>query len=172
MGKIFGGMIELVHQLIKYVNGQKNLARLISIGFVAILFIYLYFSLKDETQLIIKSISEFDIKNLGYSFFIYGVNFYIFFEIWRVILQGFGFGFSKVKILKVYASTYLAKFIPSPIFLYASRITQLQKIGMSPKRSVAVTALEFIFQVAVGIIIYGLINIKIDRPIKIGRAHV
>ena len=161
MGKIF----ELVHQLIKYVNGQKNLAKFISIGFVAFLFIYLYFSLKDETQLIIKSFSEFDIRNLGYSFFIYGVNFYIFFEIWRVILQGFGLGFSKVKLLKVYASTYLAKFIPSPIFLYASRITQLQKIGMSPKRSVAVTALEFIFQVAVGIIIYGLINIKIDQPI-------
>jgi hypothetical protein len=165
IGKAFGGIIDGVYRLIKYINSHKYLARSISIGFIVFLLFYLYFSLKDDTQLIINSFSGFKVSNFVYSYLIYGINFFIFFEIWRVILRGFGFSFSKVDTLKIFASTYLAKFIPSPIFLYASRITQLQKIGMSPKRSIAVTALEFIFQVTVGIILYGIVNVKLNQPI-------
>ena len=165
LGKVISGVLERIFKLIRYINDNKKLARSISVVFIVILFVYLFFSLKDDTQLIINSFSGFQARNLGASFILYGINFYIFYEIWRLLLIVFGFNYSKLGTLKVYSSTYLTKFIPSPIFLYASRIAQLEKIGVSPKKSVAITALEFIFQIVVGIILYGIINIRIDQPI-------
>jgi len=160
-------IIKQIFQTVRWVNHHKNLSKAINWILAAILLIYLHFSLRSDIQLIINSLSISNPLNVGFSTLLYGINFYIFYGIWQILFTAFGFSIGKTKSLRIFSITYLAKFIPSPIFFYFSRITQLEKLGVNSINSISITALEFLFQILTGVGILGIISVQLSEPITL-----
>ena len=150
---------------IRWFRQHQKATRLISIVFSLLFIAYLFYYLRDDFQTIIASIEFMKFKYLLYSHLLYGVNFYLFFYAWLFLLKPYVTRYNGSVPLRIFSTTYLSKFIPTPVMFYLSRIAQLDQIGINAKESVAITALEAIYQIFSGLALLGVLNIKLQNPI-------
>jgi len=152
-------------QLIIWKDKNIKVSKIINIGFSITFIIFLFVYLKDDARLILGILTDIKVKYLMYGCVIYGVNYYIFFEVWCILLDSFNHNISVIHSLKIFSSTYFSKFIPTPVFFYISRIAQMNKFGINTKESFKITLSEFLYQLFSGISILSIINIQIKKPI-------
>ena len=152
---------------IRWFRRHQKATRLISIVFSLLFIAYLFYYLRDDFQTIIASIEFMKFKYLLYSHLLYGANFYLFFYAWLLLLKPYVIQYDSTVSLRIFSTTYLSKFIPTPVMFYLSRIAQLDQIGINAKESITITAVEAIYQIFSGLALLGVLNIKPQNPITL-----
>lgn len=111
----------------------------------------------DWHQLIVSGLA-FNPAFFGAAVVLYGANFALFSWVWHSIVLRFGGPRDWRLNVSLYAYTYLAKFLPTPVWFVGGRITAYHQTGMRRRTVVGLTALEVVLHIITGgVVLIGLL---------------
>lgn len=128
-----------------------------------LLFIGRYLCL--DLQKILRAEMTLRISYLWLALMIYGLNFLIFIIAWQRIVVRFGGPTDLKRNVFLYSYTNLARFLPTPIWFIASRVHNYNRLGMSQRSALIMTAMETLLHALAGLVFYSLLSINLEYPV-------
>ncbi len=99
---------------------------------------------------------------------LYGLTFFLFTLAWTNLVVVFGGPRDWKTNAFFYASSQLAKLVPTPIWFIGTRVYLYKKKGFSQKRTLLITALEALLHLLSGLLIYIFLSFDFSRLIAWG----
>lgn len=128
-----------------------------------LLFIGRYLCL--DLQKILHAEMTLRISYLWLALMIYGLNFLIFIIAWQRIVVRFGGPTDLKRNVFLYSYTNLARFLPTPIWFIASRVHNYNRLGVSQRSALIMTAMETLLHALAGLVFYSLLSINLEYPV-------
>ncbi len=101
---------------------------------------------------------------LGAALGLYGITFLLFVIVWHKIAVRFGGPTSWKRNTIFYSITHLTKFLPTPIWLFASRAYLYNQAGVQHRTTLLMTGLENFLHATVGLAFWSVLTINPERP--------
>jgi hypothetical protein len=115
------------------------------------------------SQLKIKINVFYLLTGAGY----YGINYFLLFFGWHILFRAYNPQIDWLKNLLYYSYSSLMRFLPTPIWFFASRVSLYEQAGTRKRLTVITTFFETFLHVSTGICFYTLLLIDIKKPITI-----
>jgi hypothetical protein len=104
--------------------------------------------------------------NLLLVIMLYGVNFYLQFFVWNEIVRSFQ-GPAEWRLNAfLFASSHLAKFLPTPVWFIGARMHGYKNRGLSRKTTLVITGLEILLHFLSGLTLWTLLSIYSSGSIE------
>ena len=138
----------------------------INLFLIAIFMIFITHRVSGDWRQLIISDLTINPKYIGAAIALYGVNFALFSWIWHSMILRVGGPRDWRLNISLYAYTYLAKFLPTPLWFVGGRITAYQRMGIRKRTVLSLTALEIVLHFITGALVLIALLFEITSPIS------
>jgi len=131
--------------------------------FLLLISFLIYYLIRDWQE-ISKLSLVFDINSILVAFGFYGINFYLLIIAWHLLLRSFIKSSDFKQNAIFYSYSHLYRFLPTPAWFLASRISLYGQTGMQKGLALNTTLLETLLHMLTGLMLYGFLMIDKQRP--------
>jgi len=133
----------------------------LGLGFLA----YVGYRVVRDWRELSLSVDQVSLGAIALAFGLYGVTFALSAFVWHRMVVRFG-GPREWRVnLKLFSYTYLAKFLPTPVWFVGGRLAAYQRHGLSRGRILMLTALEMVLQMLAGGFLLAGLSIDPEQPL-------
>jgi len=127
--------------------------------------LFLYFYISKDFDIITDFKFNINIKYLGVSILLLGLNYWTFVIAWHLLLKQFGVNTSFTTNFSFYSHSQIAKLLPTPAWFITGRLILYNNIGASKRMIFSLTVIETILHAYIGFILFLLLHIQPSSPI-------